>query len=219
MKVGTDGVLLGAWTNLEHRPNSILDVGAGTGVIALQLAQRSSAELIDALEVDENAFEQCVFNFEESPWGDRLFCYHAGFLEFAQEMDEEYDLIVSNPPFYDTEYHSDNPARNQARFAQSLPFEILLNGVLKLLSKRGIFSLILPKRTEENVVQTAHKLGLHLQKRTEVRGNKDAPIKRSLLQFGFQKTTFQSDVLTIEKARHDYTEKYINLTKEFYLKM
>ena len=78
MKVGTDGVLLGAWVSLEHRPKSILDIGAGTGIIALQLAQRSGAEVIDALELEENAYEQCVENFERSPWSDRLFCYHAG---------------------------------------------------------------------------------------------------------------------------------------------
>ena len=100
MKIGTDGVLLGAWSSIEHEPKSILDIGAGTGVIALQLAQRSSASTIDAIEIDDQAHEQCTHNFEHSDWADRLFCYHASVQEFASEMEHKYDLIVSNPPFF-----------------------------------------------------------------------------------------------------------------------
>ena len=90
MKIGTDGVLLGAWAPLAHLPESILDIGTGTGVIALMLAQRSEAMTIDALELDDHAYEQAMENFETSPWGDRLFCYHAHLYEFAAEMDEEF---------------------------------------------------------------------------------------------------------------------------------
>ena len=112
MKVGTDGVLLGAWTPLINNPYNILDIGAGTGLLSLMLAQRSYAEQIDAIEIEENAFEECVDNFENSSWGDRLFCYHAGLDEFVEELQEvdeatnefemveQYDIIVSNPPFY-----------------------------------------------------------------------------------------------------------------------
>jgi tRNA1Val (adenine37-N6)-methyltransferase len=100
MKIGTDGVLLGAWTPIENNPISILDIGTGTGVIALMLSQRSTAEQIDALEIDSAAYEQAVDNFENSPWSDRLFCFHAGLDEFVEEPEDEYDLIVSNPPFY-----------------------------------------------------------------------------------------------------------------------
>ena len=109
MKVGTDGVLLGAWCPIDNNPFSILDIGAGTGILSLILAQRSNAEhpslqgelaqQIDAIEIDENAFEQCVETFESSPWGDRLFCFHAGLDEFMEEPEDEYDLIISNPPF------------------------------------------------------------------------------------------------------------------------
>ena len=126
MKVGTDGVLLGAWASLANQPESILDIGAGTGLIALQLAQRSSAETIDAIELDDAAYEQCVANFEASPWGDRLFCYHAGFDEFVGEMDDKYDLIVSNPPFYAEDVTSGDTSRDTARQNSSLPFDELL---------------------------------------------------------------------------------------------
>ncbi len=100
MKVGTDGVLLGAWVKIETEVCSILDVGSGTGLIALMLAQRSNAEVIDAVELNADAYIQTVENFEASDWGDRLFCYHASLQEFADEIDDKYDLIISNPPFY-----------------------------------------------------------------------------------------------------------------------
>ena len=111
MKVGTDAVLLGAWTPIPKNLFSILDIGAGTGVLALMLAQRTSAQQIDAIEIDDQAYEQCVDNFENSAWGESLFCYHAGLDEFLEEMeDESYDLIISNPPFYTDEYKSTSPS-------------------------------------------------------------------------------------------------------------
>lgn len=219
MKIGTDGVLLGAWTRLEKQPNSILDIGAGSGIISLQMAQRSQAETIDALEIDAAAYEQCVDNFENSPWGDRLFCYHASFAAFVKEMDCSYDLIVSNPPFHKENYSSGNKMRDQARFSCALPFEELLQGTAQLLVENGIFSVIVPKTNEAQFVELALEHRLHLQKRTEVKGNPNSPIMRSLLQFGFQEEKLISDILVIEKSRHDYTEAYISLTKAFYLKM
>ena len=119
MQIGTDGVLLGAWVSIENNPFSILDIGAGTGVIALQLAQRSDAEMIDALEVDDNAYEQCVDNFENSPWGDRLFCYHASLGEFIEEIEDKYDLIVSNPPFYSEDYKTSDESRDTVLYSNA----------------------------------------------------------------------------------------------------
>ena len=140
MKVGTDGVLLGAWASVKNKPVSILDIGAGTGILSLMLAQRSLAENIEALEIDEDAHEQCVENFEASQWADRLFCYHAGLDEFVEEIEEPYDLIISNPPFYSEDVSSGNSSRDNARQNQSLPFDELLEGVSKLLSTDGIFT-------------------------------------------------------------------------------
>ncbi len=219
MKVGTDGVLLGAWTPLDTNPTAILDIGAGTGLIALQLAQRSTAEVIDAIELDDDAYEQCVVNFEASPWADRLFCYHAGFDEFVDEMDEQYDLIVSNPPFYAEDVSSGDQSRDMARQSSSLPFVELVEGVSKFLTKNGIFTVIVPFKEESNFIHLAKNFGLFPNKITRVKGNPDSEFKRSLLEFSFHQSEPKTDVLVIEKGRHRYTKDYVALTKAFYLKM
>lgn len=219
MKIGTDGVLLGAWVSLKNNPDSILDIGAGTGILSLQLAQRSFSETIDAIEIDENAFEQCVSNFETSPWGDRLFCYHASAQEFATEVEEEYDLIISNPPFYSDNYKSDNKARNTARFTDTLPFRDLVIVAFQFLSEKGIFALILPRKEEENFISIASEVGLFPKRICRVKGTATSEVKRSLLEFSFQKTEINYEELTIEISRHNYTKEYQDLLKDFYLKM
>lgn len=219
MKVGTDGVLLGAWASLDHQPETILDIGAGTGLIALQLAQRSTAETIDAIELDENAYEQCVANFEGSPWADRLFCYHAGFDEFVDEIEDQYDLIVSNPPFYAEEMASGDTTRDQARQSSSLPFDELLKGVSGLLSEGGLFSVVIPYKEEQRFVALAATSGLYPKRITRVKGNPNVDYKRSLMEFVFSKSDIEESELTIERGRHEYTEEYIRLTEAFYLKM
>jgi len=220
MKVGTDGVLLGAWAPLEHNPYSILDIGAGTGLISLMLAQRSNAEQVDALEIDEDAYEQCVDNFENSPWGDRLFCYHAGLDEFMDEPEDEYDLIVANPPFYTEDYKSGNMKRAIARFTDSLPFEDLVEAASVLLSDEGIFAVIIPYKEEKRFIGLAKENELYPIKITRVKGTPDSEIKRSLLAFSRnENATATIDDLVIETARHQYTEEYISITKDFYLKM
>ncbi len=219
MKIGTDGVLLGAWATIQPETNSVLDIGAGTGVIALMLAQRSQAEIIDALEIDEDAHEQATNNFENSPWGDRLFCYHASLLEFADEIDESYDLIVSNPPFFNDDYKGSNSQRNLARFTDALPFSHLLDSVAKLLSENGLFSVIIPFTEEQNFIELAHQYGLFPSRITRVRGTSNSVTKRSLLEFSFSNTHTAQSSLTIEHSRHNYTEDYIKLTKNFYLNM
>lgn len=219
MKVGTDGVLLGAWASLDMNPDSILDIGSGTGLIALMLAERSTAETIDALEIDEAAYEQCVENFEASPWGDRLFCYHAGLDEFVVEWEDTYDLIVCNPPFYSEDVSSGNFSRDTARQNVALPFEELLNGVSILLSVDGVFSTIIPFKEEDDFLVLAANLGLYPQKITHVKGNPTTSIKRSLLQLGSTQTKVDIDTLIIELERHKYTAAYRTLTQDFYLKM
>jgi len=226
MKIGTDGVLLGAWTSTKPDSYSILDIGSGTGIIALMLAQRSVAENIEAIELDGDAFEQCSENFENSPWGDRLFCFHAGFDEFVDEYTEEtpeeaelYDIIVSNPPFYTEDVASGDPARDSARQNTSLPFEELVAGSSKLLKASGAFSTIIPFKEEENFIALAEKYNLFPSRITRVKGNPTSDIKRSLLEFTFHKKAPVLDDLIIEEQRHQYTQAYRQLTKDFYLKM
>ena len=219
MKVGTDGVLLGAWTSIKHSPYSILDIGTGTGLIALQLAQRSNAEIIDALEIEDNAYEEAVENFEQSNWSDRLFCYHASLAEFVDEIDDKYDLIISNPPFYTDDYKSDNLERNKARFTESLSFDELLYSVGKLLTKNGVFSVIIPFKEEKNFIELAKKHKLYPNRICNVKGKSSSLIKRSLIEFSFNKLIIEKSVLTIETSRHQYTKEYTSLVKDFYLKM
>ena len=219
MKVGTDGVLLGSWAPIHHNPFSVLDIGAGTGIIALMLAQRTNAEQIDALEIDEDAYEQAVDNFENSPWGDRLFCFHAGLDEFIEEPEDEYDLIVSNPPFYAEDYKTENEQRDLARFQDAMPFEELVEAADLLLSENGIFAIIIPFKEEAKFIALAKESELYPAKITRVKGTPTSTIKRSLLAFSRNETAvLEIDELTIEIDRHVYTPEYIELTKEFYLK-
>ncbi len=219
MKIGTDAVLLGAWTSIEQNPFSILDIGAGTGILALMLAQRSHAEVIDAIEIDDQAYEQCTDNFENSKWNDRLFCYHASLHEFVDEIDDTYDLIISNPPFYSENYKTENPSRDLARFEDALPFEHLISSVSKLLSEGGLFSVIIPYKEEETFINLSLKSGLFLRRKLHIKGNPNSQIKRSLMEFSFTESKIETSTLIIETSRHNYTEDYINLTKDFYLKM
>lgn len=220
MKIGTDGVLLGAWVKLDF-PNSILDIGTGTGIIALQMAQRSGAEIIDALEIDADAFEQAVENFEQSDWSDRLFCYHASLQEFVDEIDEKYDLIISNPPFYTSTYKKGviEGSRAIARHSENLPYNELLESTAKLLSVNGSCAFVIPFSEEENFLKIASEKKLFPNRIMRVKGTEKSLIKRSLLQLSFQKKEIEIDKLVVEISRHKYTQEYINLLQDFYLKM
>ena len=219
MKVGTDGVLLGAWASLDHNPATILDIGAGTGLIALMLAQRSTAEQIDAVEIDGSAFEVCTSNFEASPWGDRLFCYHATLDEFALEFGPEYDLIVANPPFHSEEVSSPDTSREVARRRGFLPFEMLLTAADKLLTPTGRLEVIIPVQDETSFLDQASLLGLFPRYITRVRGNASSAIKRSLISLQRETGPLNTSELILEKSRNVYTEEYTALTRDFYLKM
>lgn len=220
MKIGTDAVLLGAWCPIDNHPFSILDIGSGTGILSLILAQRTSAEQIDGIEIDEDAYEQCVENFENSPWSDRLFCFHAGLDELVEEPENEYDLIISNPPFYSENYKTDNESRDLARFQDALPFEELVDAAQLLLSENGIFAVIIPFKEEERFIDLCAEAELFPVKVTRVKGSPTTPIVRSLLAFKrYELPVLEADELVIEISRHEYTDDYINLTKDFYLKM
>ena len=219
MKVGTDGVLLGAWTKINSAVFSVLDIGSGTGLIALMVAQKCNAEVIDAIELNNKAYEQTVENFERSNWGDRLFCYHASLQEFVDEIEDKYDLIISNPPFYTSTYKELSEERAMARHTESLTYDELLEGTSKLLSETGSCAFIIPFSEEENFIKIALQNKLFANRITHVKGTENSPLKRSLLQLSFQETTIETSELVIEIERHKYTSDYIKLVEDFYLRM
>lgn len=219
MKVGTDGVLLGAWVQLKPEYFSVLDIGAGTGLIALMLAQKCNAEVIDAIELNEEAYEQTVENFEQSNWGDRLFCYHASLQEFTEEIDDEYDFIISNPPFYNSSYKEISEERAMARHTESLTYSELLMSTSVLLSENGSCAFIIPFSEEDRFIAIAKENKLFPTRITRVKGTENSIIKRSLLQFSFKESEIEISELIIEIERHIYTQDYIDLVKDFYLKM
>tara|TARA_B110001469_G_C9542929_1_gene269562 strand:- start:96 stop:764 length:669 start_codon:yes stop_codon:yes gene_type:complete len=222
MKIGTDGVLLGAWCSLKESTKKILDVGSGTGVISLMLAQRFNNATIDSVELENNAHKQSVENFERSVWADRLFCFHSTFQDFANELKEDgetYDLIISNPPFYTDNVKNNNRARNKARSTSFLSFVELISGVSKILSNQGEFTTIIPFKEEVKFIEISKQNKLFLNKICRVKGNNNSDIKRSLLTFSFYKKKLDENNLIIETSRHLYTDEYINLTKNFYIKM
>ncbi|WP_242117206.1 tRNA1(Val) (adenine(37)-N6)-methyltransferase [Aestuariivivens sediminicola] len=226
MKIGTDAVLLGAWTPIKHQPHSILDIGTGTGILSLMLAQRTQAKRIDAIEIDKNAHEQCVENFENSGWNHRLNCYHSSVIDFTADPPTDtvgkkikYGLIVCNPPFFSAEYKTNSNPRNIARFRDALPFDQLVACVSKLLHPEGVFSVIIPYQVEDQFVNYASKHKLYPNAIVHVKGTKTTKTIRSLIAFSFRKSKPQPTELIIEIKRHEYSREYIDLTKEFYLKM
>lgn len=217
-KIGTDAVLLGAWIDISFKPNQILDVGTGCGIIALMMAQRSLAEQIDAIEIQAEAFQECVENFENSPWNDRLFCYHGDVQDLVQEPDLKYDLILSNPPFFE-EQQPKFDFRQQAREQHTLNYIKLINSVVKLIHSKGHFAVILPYEKHQDFISLAKDKGLYLNKITQVKGRAKANFKRSLMQFSYAQSSIDKDELILEITRHQYTEAYKSLIQDFYLNL
>lgn len=217
MKIGTDGVLLGAYANLD-KGNVILDIGAGTGLISLMLAQRFSEAKIEAVEIDEDAFYQAKTNFIDSKFNDRLTIVQSAIQDF--NPNKKYDLIVSNPPFFIINDRVEVDSRKIARQQESLSFTELLEKTANLLDIKGSASFIIPFDLESNFIVIAKEFKLYPSKILHIRGNKEALIKRSIIEFSFdQVDSIMYKELIIEIERHQYTADYIALTKDFYLKM
>jgi tRNA1Val (adenine37-N6)-methyltransferase len=216
MKVGTDAVLLGSWVDASDS-KAILDIGTGTGIIALMLAQKSSAH-IHAIDLDETAFIQACENVATCKWKDRITVQQISLQDFARDCPAKFDLIVSNPPYFIDSSKASAESRTAARHTDSLPFEDLLEGVIKLLDKKGKFCVILPYKEAELFRDMAEARKLHIQKILRVKTRSDKTEKRLLMQFAFNPTTFSESSIVIEKdERHVYTEEYMELTKEYYL--
>lgn len=219
MKIGTDGVLLGAWVEVSNA-GTALDVGTGSGVIAIMLAQRSAHLQIHAVEVDDLAFEQAAENMHNSPWADRLTIIPNSIQEYAAECTGKYDLIVSNPPFFTGGTFSQNQDRNSVRHTVKLPHGDLLGAARTLLAPEGRFCVILPYIEGLRFLELAEGYHLHCSHMTEVRTKADKPVERLLMQFERQPRETVVDGLVIQKEdNNDWTEAYMALTRAFYLYM
>lgn len=218
MKVGTDGVLLGAWTPVDHQPQRILDVGAGTGLVALMLAQRTDDSMIDAVEIDDLACVDADTNFQESPWSNRLNLYNTSLQSFAEKSEYSYDLIVSNPPYFSGSLKNPNQRKAAARHNGGLSQEELVSCILKLLSKQGRFSLILPVSDYDNFRLKAARAGLFESQRLEVSPNPGKPVKRVISEWTRSAVSVPNiERIDIEESRHKYTSGFKNIVSGFYL--
>lgn len=216
MKVGTDAVLLGAWIT-PNGSKKILDIGTGTGIIALMLAQKSSADIL-AIDIDKDSTEQAQLNVSESNFRN-ITVENISLQALAQTSNEKFNLIATNPPYFIDSLKSNDGNRTIARHADLLPFEDLIAGVKKLLDEKGKFCLILPKKEAELFREMAKQKGLYMSKllRVRTRSDKDSE-KRHIMQFEFKETEFSESTLVIESDRNmKYSDEYRELTKDYYL--
>ena len=231
MKVGTDGVLLGAWCPVgelrslgvqefrSFKGFKVLDVGTGSGLIALMLAQRLPEAQISAIDIDSGAVEQAKYNFGVSPWADRLECHQ----QALQELEGEglYDLIVSNPPYFQDCLKNPDSQRAMARHTDTLSYEELLKHSARLLTKEGIIALVLPIEAEQQIITLAQSLGLYPTHITHVYPKPGKAAKRLLIAFSPSPLAYRLSpiayCLTLESETAPRSEAYIELTKEFYL--
>lgn len=223
-KVGTDGVLLGAWAGVKN-VGSILDIGTGTGLIALMLAQRTAASVPDramhivGLEIDKPSFEQAIKNVRNSPWNENIQVINQPFQEYCETAKVMFDLIVSNPPFFRDSWKPDRKEKEISRHDTLLNHGELLSGVVKLLAQGGKFCMILPVKESLKLQVLAGAGGLYLHGICRVSPTINLPAKRHLLEFRRDpvKMLQESEMAIERNSRHDYTDAYRELTREFYL--
>jgi tRNA1Val (adenine37-N6)-methyltransferase len=220
MKVGTDGVLLGAWVGVNAgQAQRMLDVGCGTGLIAIMLAQRAPLAQVDAVEVEEMACRQALQNAIDSGWKSRLRFVHGDFNALAQCSTTRYDLIVSNPPYFKRSLLSPNEKRNAARHANELMHEDLIRGSASLLAERGRLAVVLPYVEGNVFIALAANAGLYCARKLNVATKRGKPVKRLLMEVAQEKGKLDEQNLFIEDSLpSSYTDDYKRLTKDFYLK-
>lgn len=216
MKVGTDAVLLGAWVELAGAER-ILEIGTGSGVIALMLAQRTQAETkIDAVEIDKASCLQATDNFLHSPWPDKIrpFCQSIQ----AFPVGKLYDLIISNPPYFQSSMLPPSDKRKMSRHTESLSHDDLLFQTKRLLSQIGRLAVILPAAEGILFIEKAAKYHFFCQRLTSFKARADKPVERFLLEFGFESIKrIETEIIHYAEGE-TWTEEYAQLTKAFYLK-
>lgn len=214
MKISTDAVLLGTLTAASF-PSTILDIGTGTGVIALMLAQRFPDSKVTAVEIDEDAAEQAEANFRESPFTQRLSLIHGRFQDFPEQG--QFDLIVSNPPFFPDHLKSYDSKRNKALHTDELSFSDLIQKTSSLLSANGLFWVILPPRQMQDLESLAEKFGLFPFQKVKVNDSSTKPVYREIVGFSFAKRPMKELNITLKDEAGAYTDAYSNLLSGFLL--
>ncbi len=215
-KVGTDGVLLGAWADMNDVTNA-LDVGTGTGLIALMLAQRSSA-LITAIEPDEGSFRQACENVKNSGWQDRICVERTDLHSFAEKCQDKFDLIVTNPPFFSKSLINPDSREARARHTITLTHETIFRSAAVLLNDSGRLCMVLPYAEGMVAVAEAANHGLYCYEMIKVKPTPESEVKRLLLAFRKSREELKSRFLVIESGgRHIYSKEYSDLTHDFYL--
>lgn len=216
MKIGTDGVLLGSIA-ASSPADKILDVGTGCGLIALMIAQKSNGK-ITAIDVDSEAVAVASQNVKDSPWPEKIRVVHARFQDFAASLEQTFDMVVCNPPFFHNSLLSPDAGRNIARHAGSLPPDELLAGVKNILTPNGNFWLVAPAEQENFWLEAAEKEALFCGRLIRVLPKPGVKPKRIILCFSPCRRNLISEELTIETgSRHQYTEEYKTLTRDYYL--
>ena len=218
MKVGTDGVILGAWASMPSRDGVLLDIGCGSGILSLIMAQRSEGWLnIDAIDIDEGAVRDSQNNFDSSQWNKSLNAICDNFVSFSKECGKKYDMVISNPPFFTEDTLSPDSKRVSARNTSSLSFESLFEGVKEIISPKGLFSMITPADNYTYLAQTALIQGFYLRRLTWVVTIEGAEPKRVLTEWSREQAQYTMDTLVVTTKDGLYTPQYKELTKEFYL--
>ena len=213
MKVGTDGLLLGAWAQGGSR---VLDIGTGTGLIALMMAQRFPDAHVDAIDIDADAAAQAEDNARRSPFADRVAVRCVSLQEF--EIEREYDSIVCNPPFFTQSLQSPDSKRTLARHSVALPFDDLFRHARRLLSEDGVLSIVVPSDALSQIETAAAMNGMFLVRRCLVRTTRKKPVRRLLLSFSQKPSPIQNEEGIIQEAVNEPSEWYRNLTCDFLLK-
>ena len=219
MKVGTDGVLLGAWSPVA-RVKRILDIGTGSGLLALMLAQRTGDTVaIDAVELDDAAASQAQENIDESPWKTRIQVHSADIQQWVKECTQRYDLIVSNPPYFEKGVECGSAEREQARYTTTLDHASLLTCATECITEEGFFCVVLPENIGNVFTQKALEMGWNLRLRTDISDTEGRLPHRVLLAFSPTQGECFNDRLVIRGPDQRYSEGYTALTQAFYLFM
>jgi tRNA1Val (adenine37-N6)-methyltransferase len=217
MKVGTDAVLLGAWVNLKG-VKRILDIGTGCGIIALMLAQRTEEDVnIEGIEIEEQSAKQAEENLLETRWCNRVLMHHYPLQTFRSPF--KYDLIVSNPPYFNNSQRPPAMHRAKARHTDSLSYKELLHHSERLLKKKGRLAVILPFEEGKLFVSLAKEVGLYVSRQLSFYSRKEKPQERWLFEFSFESKKVKEETLVLHGKGESWSEDYKELTKEFYLKL